>query len=85
MAELKSRHYTIGITNEIKSVNSVRELMPIDGDIQMWYGEFDGDSADMLVKGMVIPAGKLIEHVATHDGIIVMRAVAGTVNIHEVR
>ena len=82
----KKQSRTFEITQEVTNYATVgsTSLMPISGDIYIWYGDFTGDAAALAATGMPIPQGALLEPYKSHDGIIHMRSVVGTVVMHEV-
>lgn len=81
---LKSTSFDITTTQSTRSAVRSKSLMPITGQIRVWYGEYTGTDAELLAEGMPIPAGKLLEHVQMYEGILTLRADSGTVKVHEV-
>lgn len=63
--------------------NYTRELMALDGTIYVWYGDYTGTSAELILEGMPFPEGALREFPDAQVGVISL-AAAGTVKVHEV-
>ena len=85
MSELKSRTFSVTATTVVERVmTNAKSLMPLDGDISIWYGVYTGTAAELIVEGMSISSGALIEHIEANSGIISIVSTAGTVKIHEV-
>jgi len=68
-----------------RSMFSTKSLMPLDGDIRIWYGSYSGTYTELKTAGMLIPEGKLLEHVNSYDGVISLVSPTGSVVIHEVK
>lgn len=84
MANLKSNSFEVSTTRVEYSTVQSKTLMPLSDGLRVWYGKFIGTDSELLAKGMPIPAGKLLEHVMMHDGILTFIAETGTVVMHEV-
>ncbi len=86
MANLTSGTFTITDADTVnRSAFSTKSLMPLDGDLRVWYGLYSGTPEELKINGMLIPEGKLLEHVMAHDGDLSLIAVTGTVVVHEVK
>lgn len=84
MAKLKSSVIALGVEIKELSVINTKQIMPIGGDMHLWYGKFIGDAAELKAKGMLIPANKLLENLQAHSGIITVVAAEGDIFIHSV-
>ena len=86
MAKLQSTVFSINASIITKiNVVSTKSLMPLNGDIYIWYGEYTGSPEELKTDGMLIPEGKLLEHVNAHDGTVSLISSTNNVIIHEVK
>ncbi len=87
MTILRSNTFTVGTTDiVVRDVFSTKSLMPLGGDVRIWYGEYSGTVAELKVEGMLIPEDNLLEHCKEQDGCIsFISPVIASVTIHEVK
>ena len=86
MAELISSVFPVSDSVIVsRGVFSTKSIMPLDGDLRVWYGEYSGTASELKTEGMLIPETKLLEHVNNHDGVISLISATGTITVHEVK
>ena len=85
MAQLVSKVFSIDDHSvSTRSVFATKSLMPINGDMYIWYGEYTGTYLELKANGMLVLEYALLEHVNSHDGIISLVSSTGKIIIHEV-
>jgi hypothetical protein len=85
MPTLRSRTITIAdsvITT--KDLYRTKSLMPLTGDMYIWYGEYTDTAAQLKLVGMLIPKGALMEHIDIYTGYISLVSASGSNELHEV-
>jgi len=84
MSILKSQTFDVTTTQKRRRVSNTKSLMPVDGIVYVWYGDYTGTDVELLTVAMPIPSGKLLEHVQMYSGVITLITATGTVKMHEV-
>ena len=85
MANLVSSIVTIGTSIEEVNVKDVKDIIPVDGTVYIWFGSFDGTESELVAQGAPVPDGAWLSSIFDqHDGVISMVSASGDVTVHVV-